>query len=438
MRVIIGGKEANDALNTLNKMESNPTLEEYLLIWENTNDAIFILRKDGAIVQANPAFTKILGWSLDDIQNLSNPPFFEDDFTSEDHEKQLNLLRDGESIPYFETKRKHKNGEVKDILASYRAINKKDILAVAMYKDITDEKKTQRMLRLAENCYRTLVEYSPDAIIVQSRSKITFVNPEALHIIGAKKDMDIIGTSLLDYIDIEDSESELIRLFRQEEMVKIEPTIQRLNRMDGTNIWVEIIAIPVKFEEEMVIQAIIRDVTVRKYYEDQLTYMATHDPMTGVVNRSTFMEELDKRIEEAKVTNEMLALLFIDLDKFKEVNDTLGHGIGDSLLIQFAKRMKENIGLEDMIGRIGGDEFLILLKGIDKNKINTIVKRMHTNFSEPYVIDGREIITTSSIGVALYPEDAISSVKLMGFADEALYKAKEKRNHFQYFNQKPQ
>lgn len=313
MRVIIGGKEANDALNTLNKKESNPTLEEYLLIWENTNDAIFILRKDGAIVQANPAFTKILGWSLDDIQNLSNPPFFEDDFTSEDHEKQLNLLRDGESIPYFETKRKHKNGEVKDILASYRAINKKDILAVAMYKDITDEKKTQRMLRLAENCYRTLVEYSPDAIIVQSRSKITFVNPEALHIIGAKKDMDIIGTSLLDYIDIEDSESELIRLFRQEEMVKIEPTIQRLNRMDGTNIWVEIIAIPVKFEEEMVIQAIIRDVTVRKYYEDQLTYMATHDPMTGVVNRSTFMEELDKRIEEAKVTNEMLALLFIDL-----------------------------------------------------------------------------------------------------------------------------
>lgn len=421
-------------------MKSNPSLEEYLLIWENTNDAIFILRNDGAVVQANPAFAKILGWSLDEIKNLSNIPFFEDDFTSEEHEKQLDLLRSGKSIPYFETKRKHKNGETKDILASYRAINKKDILAVAMYKDITEEKQTQRMLRLTENCYRTLVEYSPDAIIVQSSGKITFVNPEALHIIGAKKDTDIIGTSLLDYMDIGkmESESELIRLLRQEEMVKIEPTIQRLNRIDGTNIWVEIIAIPVKFEGEMVIQAIIRDVTVRKYYEDQLTYMATHDPMTDVVNRSTFMEVLDKRIEEVKVTKEMLALLFIDLDKFKEINDTLGHGVGDSLLIQFAKRMKENIRQEDIIGRIGGDEFLILLKGMDKNEIHTIVKRMHSNFGKPYVIEGKEIIATSSIGVALYPEDAMSSDKLMHFADEALYKAKEVRNHYQYFNNKPQ
>lgn len=421
-------------------MESNPSLEEYLLIWENTNDAIFILQKDGAIIQANPAFTKILGWSLDEVKNLSKIPFFEDDFTSEDHEKQLDTLRSGESIPYFETKRKHKNGEIKDILASYRPINQKDILAVAMYKDITEEKKTQRKLRLTENCYRTLVEYSPDAIIVQSSGKITFVNPEALHIMGAKKDTDIIGTSLLDYIDIGDieSESELFRLLRQEEMVKIEPTIQRLNRMDGTNIWVEIIAIPLKFEGEMVIQAIVRDVTVRKYYEDQLTYMATHDPMTDVVNRSTFMEVLDKKIEEAKVTKEMLALLFIDLDKFKEVNDTLGHGKGDSLLIQFAKRMKENIGQEDIIGRIGGDEFLILLKDIDKKKVNAIVKSMHSNFSQPYVIDGKEVIATSSIGIALYPEDAMSSDKLMGFADEALYKAKEVRNHYQYFNKKPQ
>ncbi|MFJ8065923.1 diguanylate cyclase domain-containing protein [Psychrobacillus sp. NPDC096426] len=427
-------------MNTLNNMKSNPTLEEYLLIWENTNDAIFILRKDGAIVQANPAFTKILGWSLDEVVNLSDIPFFEDDFTSKDHEKQLDLLRSGESIPYFETKRKHKNGQTKDILASYRAINKKDILAVAMYKDITEEKKTQRMLRLAENCYQTLVEYSPDAIIVQSSGKIAFVNPEALHIMGARKDTEIIGTSLLDYMDVEDmdGESELIRLFQQEEMLKIEPTIQRLKRLDGTGIWVEIIAIPVEFEGEMVIQAIVRDVTVRKYYEDQLTYMATHDPMTGVVNRSTFMEELDKRIEEAKVTKEMLALLFLDLDKFKEVNDTLGHGIGDTLLIQFAKRMKENVRHEDIIGRIGGDEFLILLKDIDKNKMNHIMKRMHANFNEPYVIGGKEIIATSSMGVALYPEDAISSDKLMRFADEALYKAKELRNHFQYFNKKPQ
>lgn len=426
----------NDSLNIFNSMKSNPTLEEYLLIWKNTNDAIFILRKDGAIIQANPALTEILGWSLDELESAVRIPFFMEDFTWEEHEKQLDILRSGESIPYFETKRKHKNGEIKDILASYRAINKDDVLAVAMYKDITEEKKTQQQLQLAESCYRTLVEYSPDAIIVQSGGKISFVNPEAVKMMGAREAADIIGISLLDFIDLAgtQSQNDLVRLFRDEEMLKMEPTIEQFTRLDGMKIWVEIIAIPVQFEGEMVIQAILRDVTVRKYYEDQLTYMATHDPMTDVVNRTTFIEELDRTIEKSKTVKEMFALLYVDLDKFKNINDSLGHGVGDSLLIQFSKRMKENVQDQDIVGRIGGDEFLILLKGIDQEKIDTLVKKMHHNFNQPYWIEGREISSTASIGISLYPIDGKKSDELMRSADEALYKAKKIRNHYKYFS----
>lgn len=428
------GRGVNYPVNKLAKMNSQPTLDEYLLIWENTNDAIFMLQTDGSIIQANPAFTDILGWTIEEVEDLSRIPFFMDNFTQEEHETQLDILRSGTSIPYFETKRKHKNGTIKDILASYRSINKGDVLAVAMYKDITDEKMTKQMLQMAESCYRALVEYSPDAIIVQSGGKMSFANPEAIKMFGASEAYQIIGKSLLDFIEPNrvDTMSNLIQIFQQDEMLKMEPTVEQLVRLDGQKIWVEVIAIPVQYENEMVIQAILRDVTVRKYYEDQLTYMATHDPMTEVVNRSTFIEELDKTIEEANITQEMFALLFIDLDKFKEINDSFGHGIGDTLLIQFAKRMKEKVRHRDVVGRIGGDEFLILLRDIDKGKVEALVKRMHDHFSQPYLIKDQELLSTSSIGIAMYPVDGESSKVLMQKADNALYKAKEQRNHIEF------
>ncbi|WP_313894243.1 sensor domain-containing diguanylate cyclase [Psychrobacillus sp.] len=427
----------NNSMNEHNEVDLIPTLEEYKMIWENTNDAIFMLRKDGSIIQANPALYEILGWRLEEVEGLIKIPFFMDDFTSKEHEKQLELLKSGESIPYFETKRKHKDGTIKDVLASYRAVNKGDVLAVAMYKDITEEKKTKQMLEITENCYRVLVEHSPDAILVQNNGMMTFANIEAVKMIGAQSIDQIIGKSILDYIEITnpDNQNDLNRIFEQAEMVKMAPIVERLVRLDGTKIWVEIIALPVQFEGEVVIQAILRDVTVRKYYEDQLTYMATYDPMTGVINRSAFIEELDETIELAKFSKEKFALLYLDLDKFKEVNDSLGHGVGDSLLVEFAKRMKVNVRHQDVVGRIGGDEFLILIKDIDMEKIEGIVKRMHASFSNPYLIHGKEVISTSSIGIALYPKHANSSEKLMNIADQALYQAKKERNKYKYYNE---
>lgn len=416
-------------------IDIKPTIDEYQLIWENTNDAIFILQNDGSILQANPALLHILGWSLKEIEGVSRPPFFMDEFTPEDHENQLNVLRSGESIHYFETKRKHKDGTEKDILASYRAINKDNVLAVAMYKDITLEKKTQRKLGIIETCYQTLVEYSPDAIVVQSNDKLTFANPEAVKLFGAKDLNQIIGKPIWDFIESksEDYKSDFEMKFRKFEISKNEPMIEKIIRDDGNKIWVEIIAIPVKYDGETVIQAIIRDVTVRKYYEDQLLFMATHDALTGVVNRNMINDELDKTIDEATNLGETFAVLYIDTDKFKGINDLFGHEVGDELLIQLANRLNENVRSRDVVGRIGGDEFLILLKNADNSMAESIVKRMLDNISRPYLIKGKEIISTLSIGIAMYPVDGNSTEQLMSNADQALYKAKEKRNHFLFY-----
>lgn len=407
-----------------------PTLEEYQLIWENTKDAILIIREDGAIIQANPALTEILGWRLEEIEGHERPPFFMDGFTLEDHQKKLNELREGRSTANYETQRKHKDGTIKDVMASYRAVNKGHILAVAMYKDITEEKIIKHRLGIAESCYQALVEYSPDAILVQNGDGITFVNSAAIQLLGAKNHQEIIGNSIDDFIEMEDGKSRFQKVLHKTGTMKPEPMIEKLLRRNGTSIWVEIIAIPVKHDREVVIQAILRDVTVRKYYEDQLTYMATYDPMTGVANRNSFIETVDHAIEQAQESGEALAVLYIDLDKFKNINDSLGHGVGDELLIQFAKRLVSSVRNVDVVGRVGGDEFLVLLRNSPKENVEVVVQRIHAKLFEPYKIKNNEIHSTSSIGIAMYPNDGNDSATLIHNADRALYKAKVKRNQF--------
>lgn len=414
--------------------ELEPTIDEYQLIWENTHDAIFILRNDGAVIQANPALTDILGWQLEEVEGNARPPFFMEDFTVEDHQKQLDILGSGQSIANYETQRRHKDGTVKDVLASYRTINKGHLLAVAMYKDITEDKLTKHKLGVAENCYRALVEHSPDAILVQSGDMLSFVNPAAIQLLGAEGLQQVIGKSIHDFIEPGDKRH-FMEVFYDFEMVKTEPMIEQLVRFDGIKIWVEIIAIPVTHDGEVVIQAIIRDITVRKYYEDQLTYMATYDPMTGVINRSSFIVTLEQTIEQVNEKAGTFVVLYIDLDKFKDINDTLDHGVGDELLIQFARRLVSNIRNADVVGRVGGDEFLILLRDIEKDKIEEIVKRMLANVNEPYPVKNHEIHSTASIGIALYPRDGNDATKLIHHADQALYRAKEKRNHFEFYRE---
>jgi diguanylate cyclase (GGDEF)-like protein/PAS domain S-box-containing protein len=272
--------------------------------------------------------------------------------------------------------------------------------------------------------------------LVQNDDKLSYANPAAIILLGAENSRQIIGKSIYDFIEPNhaDDKLHLMDAFHNLGIVKSEPMIEKLVRFDGTKIWVEIISIPVKHDGEMVVQAIIRDVTVRKYYEDQLTYMATYDPMTGVVNRSSFIEALDQAIDQAIESKETFAVLYIDLDKFKNINDTFGHGVGDELLIEFAKRLGRNIRNLDVVGRVGGDEFLILLRDIAKEAIELIVKRMLSNLNEPYMILDNEIHSTSSIGIALYPVDGNDSTKLIQRADQALYMAKEKRNHFEFYS----
>ncbi len=181
--------------------------------------------------------------------------------------------------------------------------------------------------------------------------------------------------------------------------------------------------------------ALGRDITERKRVEEQLAYMATHDTLTGLPNRQAFSERLDLELDHAHRNQRQLAVMMLDLDHFKKVNDTLGHSVGDKLLQAVGKRLTGLRRKSDTVARLGGDEFMLILPEIAQYEdAERIAQQLLQTVWEPLVIDGRELRISTSIGVVLYPEDADDAETLVRNADIAMYRAKEMgRNTFQRY-----
>ncbi len=187
----------------------------------------------------------------------------------------------------------------------------------------------------------------------------------------------------------------------------------------------------------------VHDVTVRRRAEtkllekqQQLDHLAHHDHLTGLPNRLYLAATLPGLIEEAKNSGTMLAVLFLDLDRFKHVNDSRGHDTGDKLLKTVAQRVRATVRSHDLVVRMGGDEFVVILRGItDTQTVSDTSSRITEALSAPMVVDGRTLVTTVSIGVSLYPRDGTDMGELLRHSDTAMYQAKDKgRNNFQMFS----
>ncbi|WP_246813893.1 putative bifunctional diguanylate cyclase/phosphodiesterase [Noviherbaspirillum massiliense] len=180
---------------------------------------------------------------------------------------------------------------------------------------------------------------------------------------------------------------------------------------------------------------VFSDNTSRKEAENRLQHLASHDSLTGMLNRSGLMLRFSTEIDQARAWNRQLALLFIDLDRFKAVNDTLGHAAGDRLLIAAAERMRNQVKGGDVIGRLGGDEFTVLLDDpAGSGAAAKQAERLISCIAQPFVIDGQEVFVTASIGIASYPMDGQDAATLLKNADAAMYRAKQRgKNTFQFF-----
>ena len=184
---------------------------------------------------------------------------------------------------------------------------------------------------------------------------------------------------------------------------------------------------------------VFSDITRRKAEQEQIQFLAYHDGLTGLPNRGLFLDRLHHALAHAHRSHTLVAVLFVDLDNFKPVNDTLGHHVGDRLLQTVAERLTGAVREADTVARLGGDEFTVILESLgDANDVPLIVQKIIDAISQPMQVDGQEVITTASIGVSLYPADSTDADDLLRQADTAMYRAKASgRNSFCFFEPQP-
>jgi len=212
-------------------------------------------------------------------------------------------------------------------------------------------------------------------------------------------------------------------------------------KKDGTLIWIYIVGSFIK-NQELVLWTMI-DITKRKEAEkkllqqqEMLYHQAHHDALTGLANRVLFNDRLEQAIIKAKRNKTKLVLFFIDLDRFKEINDSMGHDIGDEVLKEVTARLESAIRKEDSLARLGGDEFTIIIENlVDVQNVSFLANKILKVLSNPVIIDDNKLYVSSSIGISIYPDDGTSTQNLLKYADSAMYKAKaEGRNNFQFYS----
>ncbi len=409
------------------------------LIWDTAADAVYTIDTNANFLKVNKAFTNLLGWTEDELLSNQSISIIPDHFI-DDINEVLERLKSGEVIPSHQVQRKAKDGSIIDVLASYSPIIDDEGQfngAVVIYKDITDQNKYYRQLQESEERYRLIADHSLDLIkVVNLEGIIKYASPSHLTKLGIPPEY-YLNKSILSFLHSEDMykvKDSLEKIIDSKQSVSLE--LRRLKK-SGDWIWFDAVGTPVFDDNGHVIRIIFeaRDITERKEYEQKLEHLALYDNLTSLPNRVLFNRRLKEEMEQTKRLKGSLAIMFLDLDRFKQVNDTMGHDIGDELLNKFGERVKGCLREKDTIARLGGDEFVILLPnlGDDQEPIN-LAKEIIKALQEPWEIGEHNFNTTSSIGIALYQHYEINHSALLKNADIALYEAKEKgRNNYQVY-----
>jgi len=405
--------------------------EKYRNIFNYASVGIYQSTLDGRFITANTTLARMLGF--DSVEELLQRSLADDIYI--DREQRDDLIRRFEPRGYAsdcELQWRRKDGSPMWVQLNAHAIKsaKGTLYFEGFVYDITERKRAEEMLRTQS----AAMTASMDGIaIVNERLEFTYLNDALAKLYAFPSPHHMLGLPLLDLFDPADAErisNFILPVVHQRGRWRGEMTGKR---GDG-----------ITFPQEISLTAIdgggvvivVRDVTERTYAEEQIKHLAYHDALTGLPNRLLFKDRLTVALSHAQREHTRLAVLFLDLDRFKVINDSLGHNIGDQLLQAVAARVQSCVRESDTVARLGGDEFTIMIPSLVRSEdAAPVAQKILEAVRYPFHLDGREFYITTSIGISLYPEDGMDAETLIKNADTAMYQAKEQgRDNYQLFN----
>ncbi|WP_377705639.1 putative bifunctional diguanylate cyclase/phosphodiesterase [Pseudoduganella sp. UC29_71] len=293
-------------------------------------------------------------------------------------------------------------------------------------------------LERSEERFRRIVHSAEEGIWeIDAQSRTSFVNPKMASMLGYAIE-DIVDQPLVAFMDDEGRALLERNIARRQQGIRERHEFKFI-RADGSALWATLATNPI-FDGEgayLGALALVSDISDRRESSDLIWQQANFDALTALPNRHMFQDRLGQEIKKAKREGALLALLFIDLDQFKQVNDSLGHDKGDALLVQAASRIAACVRASDTLARLGGDEFTVILAGLEQvASAERVAQEIVGALARPFELDGDSGVVSASIGLAFYPADAEAPEELLRHADQAMYAAKKAgRNRYHYFTQ---
>jgi diguanylate cyclase (GGDEF)-like protein/PAS domain S-box-containing protein len=408
-------------------------------ILNSLSGVFYILDEQGRLVRWNAEFEKVSGYSADELAQRHALDFFEGmdkvliaermreafEQGATSAEAVFNT-RDGRKIPYY--------------FSGRRTVMDGKTRLVGLGIDVSERSRMEETLREHEAKLRSVFEGSSDAIMLLTEQGFFDCNVRTLEMFGMGSKQEFIAChpselsppAQPDGRDSLVTATEHIRAAFEHGLDRFEWTHRRKN---GEVFPAEVQLAAFEYGGERVLQDTVRDITERKRAEERMHYLAHYDVLTGLPNRTLFMDRLGQEIKKANRSGLALTLLFIDLDQFKEVNDTLGHQVGDALLVEAASRIVACVRESDTVARLGGDEFTVILpETADPSRTGRVAQAIIGTLIEPFLVGGETVYVSASIGITAYPADAGDAENLLKNADQAMYAAKSSgRNRYNHF-----
>lgn len=407
-------------------IESNISLKDSEERFRSLSDASFegiLITENSKIIDANQTMLDMVGYSKEEVIEMSIIDFVVPEMQQdvldrilsnfEGSYETLALKKDGVAIPI----------EVHGRMFFYQ----NRMVRVAAIRNLSERKKAQDLLEESQKSFNSLTDHAREGVVVVQNKRLVYVNPSICKMTGYDKDSLLGLESFLPLIAPEAREAMVANhLKRLAGKASPERYESKFLKRDGTIYPIELTGVLLNWNGSPATLNIISDISERKETEESMRFLAHHDSLTGLPNRYLLMERLEQALSQARRSEQPLGVLFIDLNGFKQVNDTHGHDVGDMLLNKVADRLQGLLRESDTLARMGGDEFVILLPQVDgKAGVETLITRIDSAFQTPFDLGHLTIESRPSVGFSLFPESGESTEELLRVADQQMYHDKQ-------------